>query len=142
MARGLIKIKDKYLEWSTMVAAPVTYGMTLDQLRDWIKEEYGRAGLEELPRDLENVERQGTAFQINLPLEELISNNRAGDGETELTLDQIYEKYCRKELSLVPSAVQNEILSLYKHLTHDERVKTLGLLQDELSSAAKPEKKG
>lgn len=92
MGRCIIKIKDKYFEWSTVVDAPVTRGMTERQLTRHIKAEYGNEGLSELHRRLERVAQNGTSFH-GCTLDKLIELNRAGDNETCLTLDEIYEKY-------------------------------------------------
>ena len=96
MGRCLIKIKDQYLEWSTVVDAPVTYGMTLEELHIFIKEEYGNSGLVELPQRMERIEKNGTSSNMRISLESLISDNRAGPNETCLSLDEIYERYCVK----------------------------------------------
>jgi RNase P/RNase MRP subunit POP5 len=93
MGRYIIKIRDQYLEWSTIVDAPVTYGMTLQELREYIKEEYGNEGLEELPQRLERVEKTGTSAHGG-DLEGTLLCNRAGLDETELTEDEIYDVYC------------------------------------------------
>ena len=97
MARAIIKIKDKYLEWSTVVDSPVTYGMTLDELKSYYKDEYGRRGLERLQFRLERVEKTGTSYFYPKTVEEVIGGNRAGPGETELTLDEIYWTYCLRQ---------------------------------------------
>ena len=79
MSRILVKIKDRYFEWSTVVDAPVTYGLTLPQLRHYVKEEYGRQGLEELPERLERCDKQGhSSFGIRESLTSFLACNRAG----------------------------------------------------------------
>jgi hypothetical protein len=97
MGRCLIKIKDLYFEWSTVVDAPVTYGMTLDELRARVKEERGNEGLRELPERLERVEEYGSSFQIKTTLEELISTNRAGNNEEKISLNDIYKRYTNQK---------------------------------------------
>jgi hypothetical protein len=98
MGRFIIKIEDLYFEWSTIVDAPVTYGMTLEQLEDHIRYRYGQEGIDELPKRLERVEKQGTSINANYTVDEIIKGNRAGDNEKCLTKKQIYKKYC-KDLS-------------------------------------------
>lgn len=93
MGRFIIKIKDLYCEWSTIVDAPVTYLGTLEQLKLYIKEKYGTEGMDRLKKRLERVEERGTSSFTHGSIEEAISCNRAGDNETELSLDEIYEKY-------------------------------------------------
>ena len=102
MGRSIVKIRDRdqdwYLEWSSVVDAPVTYGMTLDELKAHTKEQYGQQGLDVLPERLARVEATGTSSMMgDRSVEEFIRGNRAGKGETCLTLAQIGEMYCRGE---------------------------------------------
>lgn len=96
MSRAIVKIKDKYFIWSSIVDAPITYGLTLDQLKEWHKEEYGRSV--DIEERLERVEKYGTSLQRFTNVEKLIRLNRAGDNEEQLTLDEIYEKYSFPEV--------------------------------------------
>ena len=93
MPTFIIKLEDKYFEWSTIVDAPVTFAMSRDELEEHIKEEYGNEGLRELPERLKRVDKQGTSCCVPLTVEDLISCNRAGDGESELTKEEILEKF-------------------------------------------------
>jgi hypothetical protein len=93
MGRAIIKIKDKYFEWSSIVDAPVTYGMSKDELKSYIKGMYGEKGLRELPTRLLRVEKTGTSFVDRTSLDDLISFNRAGENEENLTKDEIYQIY-------------------------------------------------
>lgn len=95
MARYIIKIKDKYLEWSTVVDAPVTICATLDDFKEYYIAEHGKASIGELAYRLARVEAKGTSSHIHGSLEDCIVGNRAGDNEETLTLDEIYEKYCK-----------------------------------------------
>jgi hypothetical protein len=94
MGRMIIKIKDMYLEWSTIFDGPATYGMTLDELEEYIKEEYGNEGLRKLPERLRRVEKFGTSRWPRASVEEVVDSNKAGEGEASLTLDEIYRDYC------------------------------------------------
>jgi hypothetical protein len=83
-----------YMVWSNVVDAPITHGGTLEQLRAYIKEEHGEAGLRDLPLRLERVEKYGTSC-IGVSADDAISCNRAGDDERELTREEILNAYCR-----------------------------------------------
>jgi len=96
MPKGLIKIKDLYLEWSTIVDAPVSFGMTLIELKEYIKDRYGQEGLLELPTRLERLEDKGTSFLDDVSAEDTVAGNRSGEGEACLTLDEIYDRYCQE----------------------------------------------
>ena len=92
MSRSIIKIKDKYFEWSTISNSLCTYGLSLEELKEYIKEEYGNEGMGDLPDRLERVDKVGTSF-YGRTLETVLSCNRAGEDETEITADEIYERY-------------------------------------------------
>ena len=94
MGRTIIKIKDKFFEWSTIVDAPVTYGMDENELRSYIKDEYGNAGLEDLPKQLQRVQEKGASWHDeDYDLEQTVMCNRAGENESCISLDEIYERY-------------------------------------------------
>lgn len=93
MGQCIIKIKDKYFEWSTITDAPITYGMSLEELRDYIQGKYGTDGLRHLKDRLKRVDVSGTSMVYDDCLEDTLIANRAGDGETEITAGQIYELY-------------------------------------------------
>ncbi len=97
MGRGIVKIKDRYFEWSTIVDAPVTCGLTLPELQAYVKEEYGRRGLEDLPERVARADATGSSFVDWATKEELLATNRAGDDETHLSEEEIYVKYTEKE---------------------------------------------
>lgn len=65
MPRFIIKIvdestqKDYYLDYSTVVDAPVTYGMDLIKFKEYYLEEYGKIEYERLEERLERVEKNG-----------------------------------------------------------------------------------
>lgn len=86
--------KSWYLEWSTIVDAPITYGMTLEEFRQWYREEYGRDGISKLEERLERVERTGTSSFQRFELEHLLEMNRAGVKESCLTKGEIIQHYC------------------------------------------------
>jgi len=93
MGRVIIKIKDRYFIWSSVVDAPITYGTDLEGLKEWVKFEHGEQGLRDLTERLERVDTFGTSSEYGYPIEDLIRGNRAGENETTITLDEIYERY-------------------------------------------------
>lgn len=84
--RHVVDGEERYLIWSSVVDAPTTYGCTLEQLKNYWREEYGRRGLEDLERRIKNGD-------WCTPLEELVGANRAGKDETKLTSEQIVQHY-------------------------------------------------
>lgn len=107
MGNFLFKLTDKgrdyYLEWSTIVDAPVTYGMSLEELEAYILKTYGERGLATLPPRLARIEARGhSAIDDDAATAwEAVWLNRAGDGETWLTLEQMVAKYCRREGDII-----------------------------------------
>ena len=67
--------------------------MTLDELREYIKEEHGNDGLRDLPARLERVEKTGTSARMHNSLADTLSCNRAGEGEKNITEDEIWERF-------------------------------------------------
>jgi len=103
MPTYIIRLDDEqtnrpyYLEWSTIVDAPTTYGMTLEQFTDHYRERYGSDGVHGLSARLERVAKHGSSCAWEAQsAEDMISGNRAGPDETELTREQIIEEYCRR----------------------------------------------
>jgi hypothetical protein len=87
--------KDYYMEWSTVVDAPVTYGLSRKEFEQYYGEEYGDSGMLKLPPRMERVEKTGTSgFPPDDDLEELIAYNRAGEQEACLTKIELIDKYC------------------------------------------------
>jgi hypothetical protein len=93
MGQFIVKLAGKYLVWSTIVDAPVSYGMDEAELREWIKDEYGEQGLRDLPARLARVEKKGTSALTYESAERTIWFNRAGPNETQLTVPQIIAEY-------------------------------------------------
>jgi|SRR5271155_2194696 len=99
MGRTIIKTPHPlrpYLEWSSIVDAPVTYGMNRETLRRYVKEENGNEGLRTFNERLDRADRKGTSSFMEKNVKETISCNRAGKGETRLTMDQIVDFYCER----------------------------------------------
>ena len=87
--------KEYYLEWSTIVDAPLTEGMSYDDFLAYYQNRYGTEGMHYLPERMERVKTTGTSAREET-LDELISFNRAGKNETCFTKEQIIEWYCRR----------------------------------------------
>lgn len=106
MGRYIVKLADRYLEWSSIVDAPVSYGMTLDELRAHVKDEQGNDGLRDLPRRLERVDAKGTSAHEDDSADDTIWLNRAGPAETILHREEIIEFYVRRTRVLTPKSLK------------------------------------
>lgn len=80
--------EERCLLWSSIVDAPTSYGVTIDEIRDWWREEYGRSGLERLDAEL----ARPTSGRVTT-LSDVWVTNRAGAGETRLSIEQIVDYY-------------------------------------------------
>jgi hypothetical protein len=102
MARYILKIhddkldKDFYLDWSSVVDAPITRGMSLEEFNEYLVERYGWDNTpEDLERRMKRVEATGTSAFGYENTDSFFKYNRAGDNEKTLNKEQILEKYCR-----------------------------------------------
>lgn len=99
MPRFIVKLSEEdknwYLEWSTVVDAPITYGMSLEKFKEFYIGEYGRSSMDELEKRLARVEESGTSCRMDDSVDDTISFNRAGKKETKLTKQQIIDHYCK-----------------------------------------------
>jgi hypothetical protein len=83
------KLDGLYFEWSTIVDAPVSAAMTLDEFKEYYGLRHGQDGLLDLPQRLERVEATGTSEHGCDSAEESIWLNRAGLNETWLNREQL-----------------------------------------------------
>jgi hypothetical protein len=97
MGRYIIKLDEYYLEWSTIVDAPVTFGMKREDFEAYYREMYGINGMRDLSKRLERADKKGTSSHYHESADDVISGNRAGPNESKLTRDEIYQAYCLME---------------------------------------------
>jgi len=96
MGRYIVKIEGYYLEWSTIIDAPVTFGMPLEEFKEYYRQEYGENGMRDLDIRLTRVERTGTSAHGQRCLD-VLRGNRAGPNEKYLSKPEIYRAYCLRE---------------------------------------------
>lgn len=100
MPRCTVKLDDnKYIEWSTVVDAPVTYIQTREEHIEHLKAEYGRSYESEIPGRMERADKNGTSWQTSIPksAKEYLSYNRAGPKESQISFKEIIERYENEE---------------------------------------------
>lgn len=98
MSTYIVKLEDKgvsyYLEWSTIADAPITNGMSLEEFKQYYQDTYGQEKMSELNERLARVEEKCiSAFNYD-NLSELLECNRAGEGESCLSIQELIQKYC------------------------------------------------
>lgn len=96
MSHLVIKVRDYYLIWSSVVDAPVSFGLTYPDLVRWVRREEGLKGLALLDEQMKFIERYGTG-SCNIKAESLFSFNRAGPDESSLNEEEIYRAYCLRQ---------------------------------------------
>lgn len=101
MPRYIVRLVDRktdrsyWMEWSTIVDAPVSYGMPLEEFLEHYKNEYGEAGDRELMPRIRRVLANGTSCAQGTSVADLIDGNRAGPKEKTVDLEYILEHFCR-----------------------------------------------
>lgn len=95
MGKFIIHKDGVYNVFSTIVDAPIlAKGITLEELKEQVKEEYGLYGVACLNERLERVIKNGgCSAQNGMSLADCISGNRAGPNETELSFDDFVQKF-------------------------------------------------
>jgi hypothetical protein len=83
------------VEWSTVVDAPVTYGMRRDEVEKHHREQYGVDGAVRLPRLMSELDARGISSR-GTSRETVLQVNRAGHHEACATEAEIVEWYCRR----------------------------------------------
>ncbi len=106
MGRPIVKLADHYIEWSTIADGPGSYGMTLEELTDYVREEQGNEGLRELPKRLARIDAKGTSSFDDKSAEDTIWLNRAGPGEKPLHVAEIIEFYVRRKEEPTPATLK------------------------------------
>jgi len=87
MPRYIAKLEGKYFEWSTVVEAPVTKAMSLEDFKEYYKDMYGQRGLENLETLMPLVDKTGISCRLGSTIEDYIELsilNGAYDSRDEL----------------------------------------------------------
>ena len=88
MPRFCVQLDGKYFEWSTVVDSPITSPMSREEYLKWHLVEYGRIGNRDVDERLALADKHGTSCRYPpMSAKDLIAGNRAGEGETELSLE-------------------------------------------------------
>lgn len=89
MSKYIVHHEGQFLEWSTVVDAPITFANSLSDFEAYYREEYGEAGMIGLPVRIERAIKNGTSAVPDMSLKELVRDNRAGPNETKLSLKDV-----------------------------------------------------
>lgn len=105
MSKFIVRLVDgdepRYVEWSTVVDAPITYLMTRDELQEFLIEDAVERAREEAIRDwplrMARVDATGTSAYGRGDADDEISCNRAGPDESHLPTRQAIAEYLREQ---------------------------------------------
>jgi len=87
--------QDYYLEWCPVIDAPLTDGMTLEEFKEFYRNEFGDINTPALERRLARVEKTGTSSNhLASTVDSTIKNNRAGIDGQSLSKQEIIQRYC------------------------------------------------
>ena len=89
MPRYIVKTDGPYGEWSTIIDAPVSKLMNLDDFKAYYQHQYGVEGLSGLPERLKRVDEKGTSAIGDSSFEQTVNFNRAGDNEERLSVPDL-----------------------------------------------------
>ena len=89
MPRYIVKLCDKYVEYSTIVDAFVTRPMTLAQFKAYYYIEYGASAMPALDGRLARVENYGTSDPEPTSADKMLRFNRLGPHESCLYMEQV-----------------------------------------------------
>ncbi len=101
MPHYILKIKTakgpRYIDWSTIVDAPVSGALTRAEIKEHWKRTYGSAASVDIGDRLKDADKYGTDCFDHSTIEQVIGGNRAGPRESELTLAQIIDLVARRQ---------------------------------------------
>lgn len=92
MGKCVIMLEGKFMQWSSVTDAPESPLLSEDLFTQYWKDEYGRSGVIDFPRVMETTKQRGCSYG-GMTVNEVISNNRAGEKEKKLTKAQIIKAY-------------------------------------------------
>jgi len=88
MGKPIFILDGKFFVWSTVLDTPITPGLTMGQLEEFIFSEEGEIGLATLPARLDRVAEKGTSSQEHDSVEDLLFLNCMGQKGGRLPVDE------------------------------------------------------
>ncbi|MCK9570028.1 hypothetical protein M0R72_13885 [Candidatus Pacearchaeota archaeon] len=107
-----MKIKDMFVEWSTVADAPVSGLMSENDALAYIDQDDSVNKIEKAKRCIRLVET-GTTF-YNRTAGEMIAWNRAGENETCLSDEEIYQMLL-EEAKKLPKSIMASYIGVVSH---------------------------
>ncbi len=99
MGKFLLHHEGVFVEWSTVVDAPVSEAMNLDELSGYIRNRYGEEGIDQLPARIARAVEKGTScIGPSYTFDDIVAGNRAGPDEAELSRDELIAEYFTRRM--------------------------------------------
>ena len=110
---------EQFLIWSTIVDAPVSYGMNEAELTEWCRHEYGDKEIDSgsHQKRVDRCRKNGTSSMLGNTAEGLIEINHAGPKGAKLSREEFIDVYCRKRhapKSGLSSGLQSDISGRFR----------------------------
>ena len=94
MGKCIIKLDDKFLQWSSVTDAPETPLLPEPLFAQYWKDEYGRSGIVDYANMIDLAKKNGHSIRFSKEtVNSIIRHNRAGKNDKRLTKDEIIEGY-------------------------------------------------
>ncbi|WP_156410323.1 hypothetical protein [Bosea sp. Root381] len=93
MASCIIHYKGLFLEWSSITNAPSSFALARGEFERYYDVCYGSEGVKDLPEHLDRAVSSGSSAIPPMTALDVVSGNRAGPKESELTLDEIFARF-------------------------------------------------
>lgn len=94
MGQLILHHNGAYQLFTTIADGPCfVSALTIDQLTDYIREQYGASGIEALPERLARAHATGCSHSRGWTLRQCIATNRAGPNESKMSYDEFISKY-------------------------------------------------
>lgn len=94
---------DYYFDYSTESGTPLK-AMRLEEYREHYRRLHGRLGLTKLGERLERADAKGTSARKRESLEEMLKGNKAGEGQAELSTQEVIDLLMAKRSVGAPAS--------------------------------------
>ena len=89
----IVKLGGLYCEWSSACDAPRTHFMPRREFMQYLRARYCGDAERDIAERMKRVEERGTSSMVDASAEEVVAGNRAGVGESELSVEELLAQY-------------------------------------------------
>ena len=93
MSGIIVKLGGLYCEWASSIDAPRTYFMPRREFMQYLRARYCGDAERDIAERMKRVEERGTSSMLDASAEEVVAGNRAGVGESELSVEELLAQY-------------------------------------------------